>query len=653
MCGFVVVLERDPERPVDPALLARAGTALAHRGPDDAVAWRDGPVGVAFRRLAIQDTSEGGRQPMHRGPLTLAMNGELYGFRAEREALLAAGVALAGRSDTEVLLAWIERHGLDGALARARGMFAFALWDRARRRLSLARDRLGQKPLYLWRGPERVIAASELKALCADPGLERRLDPDALRAYLAFGTVPEPLAALAGVEKLPPGALLELGARGEVLREAAYWDPAPLLARPDPELPALRPDRAAAALRARLRAAVRSHLVADVPVGAYLSSGLDSAGISALAAEELRAAGAPPLRTFSVRFGGHALDESAAAAATAAALGTAHTTIDVTPDLVADFARIAWHLDEPFGQASASASYYLARAARQHVTVALSGDGADELFGGYPWRHGLLAPNVLVSRLPAGLRRALAGVAPPGFGRDLGGPGGAGGRTPLARALTWLGALRREDGEIYACAQRMFSLAEAGALLGPELWPGSGSAGRGTERLERAFAAPSRGDGVARALYADLRTTLCHEMLAKVDRTSMACGLEVRVPYLALPVVEAALSLSPWLKVGPRTGKRVLRAALAPLLPAEVLARKKQGFTVPVDAWFRGELAEWAGEQLRRLGQRGLLRPGAPEAVLARHRREPAARGAQVYALVALEAFCQVFLDRPDPTVPP
>jgi asparagine synthase (glutamine-hydrolysing) len=648
MCGFVVILERDPCRSVDPRLLARATAALGHRGPDDEQVWSEGAIGMGFRRLAVQDPSPAGRQPMQRGSLRLVYNGELYGYREERALLLDAGETFGSATDTEVLLAWLERYGLDGALARARGMFAFALWDGARGRLSLARDRLGQKPLYMWRGPRRVIIASELKALFADPELPRRLDPEALAAYLAFATVPEPLTILEGVEKISPGCLLELDRHGEVLRRSSYWNPHERVGRRETTLPTLRPQAAAAELRERLAGVVRSHLVADVPVGAYLSGGLDSAGVAALAARELRAAGADPLRTFSVSFPGDVLDESAAAAATAAALGTQHRTIEVRPDLVADLERITWHLDEPFGVASAVASYYLAQAAREQVTVALSGDGADELFGGYLWRHGLLAPNVLVSRLPAPLRGALARTAPPGHGHDLGGPTGGSESGALSRGLKWLGALGRTDAAVYACSQRIFSKAEAGAILAPEVLEALG--GRtGTESLEAAFAAPAAGDGVERALYGDLRTTLCHEMLAKVDRTSMAWGLEVRVPFLALPVVEAALALSPWLKVGPRTGKRILREALRPLVPAAVLERPKQGFNVPVDAWFRGELAEWAHERVVRLGQRPGFREGAPASVLARHRLEPERRGGQVYALVALEAFCEVFLDRANP----
>jgi asparagine synthase (glutamine-hydrolysing) len=646
MCGFVVILNRDPAEPVDATDLAAATGTLTHRGPDDAGTWVSGSVGFGFRRLAVQDLTPAGHQPMTLDGHVLAYNGELYEFPRLRRELEAEQTPLRSRGDTEVLLHLLARRGLTEALRDLRGMYALAWWDAGRRTLSLARDPLGQKPLYLWRGPRRVVVASELKAILALPDAPRSLDPWALDAYLALGTIPEPLSAVRGVEKLAPGTFLELDARGGIARRGAHWDPLPHLARA-----VGRPTgrghlaRAADDLRDQLRRAVRSHLVADVPVGAFLSGGLDSAGVAALAAEARRQAGAPPLHTFSVGFAGSGLDESVDAARTASHLGTEHHAIAVTPDLAGDLPRVAWHLDEPFGVASAAATWYLARAAREHVTVALSGDGADELFGGYPWRHARLSPGQVVASLPGPARRLLARFAPPGAGEDLGGPDSGGAHDLKGRLGKWLGALGREDGAIHADLMRVFREAEVRELLHPDLLAERGPTSLATQSVERAFAAPEGADGLARALYAEARTTLCHEMLAKVDRTTMAASLEVRVPYLDLGVVEAALACPSAFKVGPRTGKRVLRRALAPLLPTAVLRGRKRGFSVPVGEWFRGPLQGWAREHLDALGRRGVLAEGAPARVLDRHLAGPHARGDQVFCLVALEAWCRVFLD--------
>ncbi|MGE0710970.1 MAG: asparagine synthase (glutamine-hydrolyzing) [Planctomycetota bacterium] len=652
MCGFVVVLNRDPALPVDGRLLERMTATLAHRGPDDQACVIEGNLGIGFRRLAVQDLSPAGRQPMRRGPLTLAMNGEVYNFQAERARLAAAGEVFRGRSDAEVLLAMLARDGVDEALRRAQGMLALALWDAGRGTLTLARDRLGQKPLYLWRGPERVVAASELKALLVDPTLERRIDPRSLASYLTFHTVPEPLGTLEGVEKLEPGTLLELDRTGAERRRRAYFDPAALIEAGD-RGPWQGMRGAARELRERLRGAVASHLVADVPVGAFLSGGLDSAGVAALAQEALRAAGGPPLQTFCVAFRGSPLDESLAAADTARALGTEHHQVEVTPSLAEALPRIAWHLDEPFGIGAAAATYYLSRETRARVTVALSGDGADELFGGYSWRHGLLAPHQVLSRLPARARGALARLAPAGAGQDLGGPDGGGARDLRQRVAKWLGALGRDDAAIYADLMCGFRRGEVEALLTPELYAAAVREGSPTARFERAFRELREGDCVRRGLFAEQRTTLSHEMLAKVDRMSMAWGLEVRAPYLDDGVLALALALPSRLKVGARVGKRVLRRALAPLLPPAVLRRPKRGFALPLGDWFRGPLLPLARASIASLAARGLLVEEAAARILERHLRGPEDRGGQVYALVALEAWCAAVLDRVEVARPP
>ncbi|MEZ6188455.1 MAG: asparagine synthase (glutamine-hydrolyzing) [Planctomycetota bacterium] len=498
MCGFVLILERDPRAPVERPLLERMTRALAHRGPDAEAVWTQGPLGIGFRRLAVQDVSPAGMQPkVLPDGRALAFNGEVYNFRTLAQELEAAGVTLASHGDTEVLLQLLAREGPDGALARIEGMFAWAWWDPTRGRLTLARDAWGQKPLYVWRGPERVVVASELKALTLDPTLPRELDPEALEAYLTFGSIPEPLCALRGVEKLPPGSLLELDRFGYVVRRARWWRPERYLPHPGDQRPL---EQAARELRRALEAAVERQLVADVEVGAFLSGGLDSGVVTALAAGVRRRQGAPPLKTFTVRFAGSALDESDLAQATAAHVGTEHRAVEVAPDLTQDLDAIAWHLDEPFGVASAAATYYLARAAKQHVTVALSGDGADELLGGYPWRHGRLAPNQLLAQAPCWAKAAARSWSSDA-GRDLGGPDGGGEPGLSGRLRTWWSALGRPEGEVFADLLRVFRRSEVAELLA---LPASG---RATAALEATYRAPVGADLVARALYAEARTT--------------------------------------------------------------------------------------------------------------------------------------------------
>ncbi|MCA8921547.1 MAG: asparagine synthase (glutamine-hydrolyzing) [Planctomycetes bacterium] len=635
MCGFVLILNRDPGAPVDRARLERMTRTLAHRGPDAEAVWTRGPVGIGFRRLAVQDVSPAGMQPkVLPDGRALAFNGELYNFGALRAELLREGAALASHGDTEVLLQLLAREGVDAALRRIEGMYAFAWWEPEAGRLTLVRDRWGQKPLYVWRGPERVVVASELKAIAEDPGLARDLDPEALEAFLAFGTIPEPLCALRGVEKLPPGSLLELDRFGFVTRRARTWEPRDFLPAPEHELPLAD---AARDLRAALESAIERQLVADVEVGAFLSGGLDSGVVTALAAGVRRRQGAPPLKTFTVSFRGSPLDEADLAAETAAHVGTLHRRIDVTPDLASDLAQIAWHLDEPFGVASAAATFYLARAAKQEVTVALSGDGADELLGGYPWRHGWLAPNQLLALAPDWVH-ALARAWPDEAGLDLGGADGGGEPGLWGRARTWWGALARPDGAVFADLVRVFRRADASRLLAVA------PHGEPTAGLERAYREPHLADSVTRALYAESRTTLSHEMLAKVDRMSMASGLEVRVPFLDERVSELALGLPTATKVGLREGKRVVRSLAQDLLPAAVTGGPKRGFTVPVGAWLRAApLQGFAREALARLDRRRFMAPGAATALLERHLAGPVDRGAQVYALLALEAWCARF----------
>jgi asparagine synthase (glutamine-hydrolysing) len=377
MCGIAGFLERDPSASASRVQLERMTSLIAHRGPDDAGHFVRGNVALGHRRLSIIDLSQAAHQPMSNddGSLWITYNGECYNYRDLARELRSEGVRLRSDSDTEVLLRLYERHG-EAFLERLDGMFAIAIWDQRRRLLLLARDRLGIKPLYYSETAGRLSFASELKSLLADPGIRTDLNIDALSDYLHLLSIPDPQSILSGVRKLLPGHYLRASADGISLHK--YWD---VTVAPDPRMSL---EEAIAQFDLRFGESVVSHMVADVPVGAFLSGGVDSSAIVARAAP----ASAEAIRTFSVTFPGMGeFDESVHAASVARRYGTNHHEFAVTPDLISALPKIAWHADEPFAVSSGFALYFLAEVARRHVKVVLTGDGADEVFGGYVWRH--------------------------------------------------------------------------------------------------------------------------------------------------------------------------------------------------------------------------------------------------------------------------
>lgn len=613
MCGLAGLLSLDPAAaPPDPVDVARMCARLAHRGPDGAGAYADGPVALGFRRLAIVDVA-GGRQPIANedGSIHAVCNGELYDHAALRAGVEQRGHRLRSGSDAEILVHLYEERG-PRFVEGLRGMFAIALWDGRRRRLVLVRDPFGIKPLYHARLDGRLAFASELGALTALPGLPRDLDPHALETYLAVNAVMGARTMLRAVRRLEPGHLLVAeGGSPQVVR---YARPAPVSAadeRTEPE-PVL-----ARETRERLSDSVRAHLQGDVPVGVLLSGGVDSGLIAALAAGASR----EPLRTFTVGFTEPAFNELAQARLVARRYGTEHHELRLGPEAADELAAVAMAFDEPRGDATALPYWLAARHASRHVKVVLSGEGGDELFGGYQTyqadRYGgwvsrpAAALEPLLERWPSssgrlGLDYKLRRLA---RGAGLG---------PLERHHAWK--------EIFATGERREFLV-----------PGQGSAGDPLDQHRARYAETVGADPLARLQDLDVGTFLADDLLVQTDQAGMAHGLEIRVPFLDPVVAELALALPARAKVSPRCTKRLLRAAAEPLLPASVVRGAKRGFCAPAAAWLRGPLHGLARDVLctETLRRQGIFRPEAVQATLERHVARRADESRRLWALMA------------------
>ena len=622
MCGIVGNVLARADRTPDLAVLKRMNDRIAHRGPDDEGFLVQGPAGLGMRRLKIIDLTTG-HQPMagEEGRVSVVFNGEIYNYRELRENLGARGHAFTTRSDTEVIVHGYEERGL-ASVGDLEGMFAFAIWDAPARTLVLARDRLGIKPLYYAVLPDQIVFASELKALVEHPAIDRTLDLTALSRYLAHEYVPAPHSIFRAIRKLAAGHWLTYS-DGRVKIEP-FWD---VHFRRDG---AIGEADAVEALRGALDLSVRQHLVSDVPLGVFLSGGIDSSAVAAFAARHFPGR----LKTFSIGFEDPSFDETSHARGVARALDTDHHEEILGPRVALDLvARLPELLDEPLGDASLLPTFLLSRFTRRSVTVALSGDGGDELFAGYPtyqahrlaralelvphWvRRGLLRP--VVERLPVSLdnlsfdfrlKRFMAGM-------DFG---------PVERHAAWLGS---------------FTPAEQLALFTPDALARMEMAPSYAAFHEMLAHAPSA-SGLERMLYLDLKGYLGEGVLAKVDRASMACSLEVRVPLLDRRVVELAASLPMRLKLRGFTTKYVFKRALSSVLPREVLERRKKGFGVPLARWFRAELAPLlqeacAPDMIRRAG---LFRPEAVERLLAEHAAGRRDHRKKLYTLLAFQLW--------------
>lgn len=632
MCGIVAMLTSDG-RALESGIRTMS-TAVAHRGPDDDGTWfdLDTGVGLGHRRLSVIDLSPAGHQPMvsRDGRWVLVFNGEIYDAADHRTRLETKGVRFRGHSDTEVLLELIARDGVAAAVSAVDGMFALAAWDRRSRTLTLARDRLGEKPLYYGKSGTALVAASELSAIRRLPQTSTDLDQHALAEYLRLGFVPAPLSIIAGVRKLLPGCTVTLHPGGAIGEPTPYWSleevAAAGLADPLDASDAELTDT----FEAALTTSVRRRLVADVPTGVFLSGGLDSSTVAALS----QSVSASPVRTFTVAVGG-AHDESDAAASVARHLGTEHTTIpveDVDPVEAANHVPAIY--DEPFGDPSAIPTAILCAATRRHVTVALSGDGADELFGGYNrYRiaHGGLARAL---RAPRPLRTVLGRTAEaiPESAWDAVGRVLPGSVPNLATKVHKTGAFLAAADPMTAFDSLVTQWDPAIALVAP---PTSGSGRRVT--------APTASGLLEQMLLHDQVLTLPDNMLVKVDRASMAVALEVRVPFLDHRIAELSWRMPQRAKVRNGAGKWLVREVLARHVPRELWDRPKMGFDPPLSTWLRAELHGWAHELLspERLRTQGLLQPGPIGNALAHHDSRQRNNDYALWTILMLQAWLE------------
>jgi len=610
MCGIagLVDLKRHFQSDVLRSIASRMAGTLRHRGPDDEGVWIDGETGVALghTRLAIIDLSPAGAQPMVSscGRFVLSYNGEVYNAPELRAELEAAGRRFRGHSDTEVMVEGFAVWGVRQTVERLIGMFAFAAWDRSNRRLTLVRDRLGIKPLYWGHIDGSLVFSSELKALKCIPGWQGEIDRDALAGFLRYGYVPTPKCIYRGLNKLAPGTLLECGEDGEVWH-TAYWTLQDVAERGEASLLDLPEADAQDMLEALLADAVRRRMVADVPLGMFLSGGIDSSTVAAL----MQANSAQPIRTFSVGFREEAYDEASHAREVAAHLGTKHTELYITPaETQAVIPKLPQIYDEPFADSSEIPTYLVSEMTRRHVTVALSGDGGDEVFAGYN-RYGQgLALAKTIRALPKALRQAMAGamtsVAPDTWDyMSLAVPSRVRPRL-VGDKIHKLAAVLPED-----------SIGFYRHLI--TQWPEASSLVRGAaapdESLVQASAVRDRfGDDVAWMQYLDTLTYLPDDILTKVDRASMAVALEVRVPLLDHRVVELSWRLPQRLKLRRGVGKWLLRQIAYKYVPKTLLERPKMGFAVPIDQWLRGPLKDWAEDLVGSLTSNDALLDGPP-----------------------------------------
>jgi asparagine synthase (glutamine-hydrolysing) len=629
VCGIYGIFQLDGS-PADATLMPAMGRLTEHRGPDDEGLHADGPCSIGMRRLSIIDLA-GGHQPLSNddGSLWLVCNGEIYNFRELRQQLERLGHRFKTSSDSEVILHGYAQYG-DEVVHRLNGMFAFALWDARRQRLIIARDRLGIKPVYLYRDARRLAFASEAKALLALPGVSAEIDPVALHSYLNLGYVAAPLSMFRGIGKLPPASLLVV--ERERVAERRYWRvPATIDRRPSEAEWVER-------VRTRLDESVRMQMVSDVPIGAFLSGGIDSSTVVGFMA----AHSDQPIRTYAIGFAGTAADEFynelPYARRIADAFATQHHEIVVRPDVVTLLPRLLWHMDEPIADTAFITTFLVSQFARRDVTVILSGVGGDELFGGYR-RYLGNHYQAAFERLPAWARRMASAV---------------GERLPSDRHSPLLNLSRLAKGflasaglpfeERYRSYVQVFPVQEAERLLRI-----NGSAR--PDFIATAFEHAGGDDALNRMLVVDAETQLPDDLLALTDKMSMATSLECRVPLLDHELVELAASMPEEIKIRGGRLKHVLKKAVADMLPRDILERKKRGFGTPMGAWLKRDLAPLTRGLLSEsvIRARELFHPQAVQELIALHEANRVDGTDRLLALMNLEIWSRLYLDRRAP----
>jgi len=616
---------------------------IRHRGPDDDGVWCDAETGyaVAHRRLAILDLSAAGHQPMHSadGRWVLAYNGEIYNHLELRKQLQEerAAIEWRGHSDTETLLGCISAWGVEAALKRSIGMFALALWDRAERKLWLARDRAGEKPLYYGWQRGTFLFGSELKALRGHPAFNAEVDRGALALLLRDNYIVEPHSIYAGIFKLSPGTLLCVQSDQRKATLSTWWSMTESAERGQAETFAGSEDEALSALERHLGAAVRSQMASDVPLGALLSGGIDSSTVVAL----MRASGTQRVSTFTIGFGEREYDESAHARAVARHLGTEHTELQLSgADALALVPQMPMMFDEPFADPSQLPTHLVMKLARSHVTVALSGDAGDELFGGYKrYIRGPLAWKRM-GRIPAPLRRALGAMltALPittvnRLGRSLARHTG----TDLLGDEAHKLGLQLQN---VRCIDDLHVMLVSQWLRPEEMIVGGSTAPNLLDERERW---PALGDPVARMMALDASTYLPGDILTKVDRASMAVSLETRAPFLDANVIAFAASLPMQMKLRDGQGKWLLRRLLYRHIPRELVDRPKMGFSIPLDTWLRGPLRDWAETLLskERLLREGYFHPARIRTAWRQHLAGETSMGSRLWSVLMFQAWLE------------
>jgi asparagine synthase (glutamine-hydrolysing) len=627
MCGICGVVDFGRGDAATASTLATMNHTLRHRGPDEDGTCRTEHAVLAMHRLRIIDLA-GGRQPLANEGETVwvVYNGEIYNFRELRADLERRGHAFRTRSDTEVIVHAYEEFG-EGCLDRLRGMFAFAVWDSRSQRLFLARDRLGIKPLHYWASGDRIAFASEIKALLHVPDVSPCLEERALDLYLTYGYIPSPYTIFRTIHKLPPAHYL-IAERGRVTVRC-YWDFTPA----DASTKSVREYREE--LRERLQESVRAHLVSDVPLGAFLSGGLDSSTVVALMSKALSG----PVKTFSIGFREGAFNELPYARAVAERYGTDHHTLIVEPRAVERLPELLTHFDEPFGDQSAIPTYLVSEFARRQVTVVLTGDGGDEIFGGYEWQRRYLMTRRL-HLLPLSIRRRL-----PSLASALGAPMPQRAKQEKVRNFLLDAASPAEDG--YLRRLTLFDASARASLYSPDLrshldgWDSQAALRHWVQRLPTT-------DFRNRMVYADTHFYCPEDCLTKVDRMTMAWSLEARVPLLDHTLVEFMASVPPDLKLRGLTSKYLLRQVVRDLLPAPLLAKRKQGFSIPLGGWLRGPLRGTLCDTLLgdRARGRGWLRPDMIARMINQHTTGERDHAHRLWALLALELWAQEYVDR-------
>jgi asparagine synthase (glutamine-hydrolysing) len=627
MCGIAGIVNLDG-RAADAGLLARMNEAIRHRGPDEEGTYLDGRVGLAMRRLAIIDLA-GGQQPIANEDRSvwIVFNGEIYNYRELKKRLEDLGHRFRTDCDTEAIVHAYEQYGAD-CPNYLRGMFAFAIWDERRQELFLARDRVGKKPLLYARVGGSFVFGSEFSALLRHPAVGREVDREALHYYLSFMCVPAPLTAYRDIRKLEPGHSLTLTRDGRVKTER-YWQP------DFTKKVRLSEEEAGERAVELLREAVRVRLMSEVPLGAFLSGGVDSSAVVALMAEESGA----PVKTFSIGFDESDFSELHHARRVAERVGAEHHEFVVRPDAMEVLPLLVEHYGEPYADSSAVPTYYVSRETRRHVTVALNGDGGDECFAGYE-RYAAMRLSETYRRLPGALRERVIGRAAAlvpaselrrGRVRSLKRFLRAASLPPVERYLRWVS---------------VFDPAAKRELYTDEFR--EETAGRDAAAWLAPWFARANGAGVVDAsLLADTMTYLPNDLLVKVDIASMAVSLEARSPFLDHHVVEFAASLPEGLKLRRLTTKYILKRALRGLLPRENLTRGKMGFGVPIGHWLRGPMQVFLRENLlsARAAGRGLLRPEAVRRLVELHARAERDYTHQLWTLLMLELWFQRFID--------